>query len=132
MRAKSIKNTKKLERRNDPKSPGQRSHKLETELERLKLKIGMGFGIKLEWLPGFVRHKNGKQLLEEVVGDTIFIYVEDFFEAKNLLTHGFFEWLLNNHTRPYRQLVNKLITLFEEQQYERKEKTVKALDALLR
>jgi hypothetical protein len=36
-----------------------------------------------------VKYKNGKQLLEEVVGDTIFIYVEDLAEAMPLLTHGF-------------------------------------------
>ncbi len=31
------------------------------------------------------KHNNGKQLLEEVTGDTIFIYVKGLEEAKKLL-----------------------------------------------
>ena len=70
-------------------------------------------------------------LAEEVVNDTIFIYTESLQEALELVRHGFAEWILNQHSRPYRQLINKLITLFEEQQYERKEKTVEAIERLL-
>lgn len=70
-------------------------------------------------------------LEEEVVNDTIFIYTESFQEALDLVRHGFVEWILNQHTKPYRQLINKLITLFEDQQYERKEKTIKAIEKLL-
>ena len=105
--------------------------RLEAELERLKLKVGMGSEVNVKWLPGTVKYKNGKQLLEEVVGDTVFIYVEDLTEAIPLLAHGFSEWLLNKHTRKYRLLINKLIELFEQIQYEEKEKTVDAITKLL-
>ena len=105
--------------------------RLEAELERFKQKIGMGSEVNLCWLPGDVKYKDGKKLLEEVLGDTIVIYAKNPADAKQLLSHGFVEWILNQHTKPYRQLINKLIALFEEQQYERKEKTVETLAKLL-
>ena len=105
--------------------------KLEAELERLKLKARMGFELKLEWSPGIVRYKNGKRLLEEVVGDTIFIYVKDLDEAIPLLTHAFLEWLLNQNTKRYRLLINKLIEVFEEMQYTNKERIIEAISRLI-
>lgn len=105
--------------------------RLEAELERLKREVGIGFEVSVRWLPGTVKHHNGKQLAEEVIGDTILIYTKNPEEALELVRHGFAEWILNQHTKPYRQLINKLITLFEQQQYERKEKTVQALTKLM-
>jgi hypothetical protein len=113
------------------KWPTQLARTLETELERLKLRVGMGFEVNMKWLPGAVKYKNGKQLLEEVVGDTIFIYVEDLAEAMQLLTHGFSEWLLNQNTKRYRLLINKLIEVFEQIQYDEKEKIINAMTKLL-
>jgi len=110
----------------------KKSDMLKDELEKLAQKVGIGFEVSVIWLPRTVKYKNGKQLAEEVVGDTILIYTKDSEDAIELVRHGFVEWLLNRHTGPYRQLVNKLIALFEEQQYERKEKTVEALVELLR
>lgn len=105
--------------------------RLEAELERLKRKTGMGFEASVRWLPGTIKYKNGKQLLEEVLGDVITIYVEDPTEATQLLPHGFAEWLLNQHTKRYMLLINKLIELFEQIQYQEKEKLVEALAELL-
>ncbi len=85
----------------------------------------------MKWLPGAVKYKNSKLLVEEVVNDTIFIYSENPEETLELVRHGFAEWILNQHTKPYRQLINKLITLFEEQQYERKEKIIEGIEKLL-
>lgn len=132
MRAKSIKHAENTEGKlSYPKSYSQRLQILEAELERLEMKSGMGFLVKLEWSPGIVRHKNGKKLLEEVLGDTIFIYVEDLDEALKLLTHGFLEWLLNQNTKRYRLLINKLIETFEEIQYQEKEKIIETLNKLI-
>ena len=44
-----------------------------------------------------------------------------------LISHGFAEWLLNKHTERCRLLINKLIELFEQIQYEEKEKIVDAI-----
>jgi len=93
--------------------------------------INLGHEVVLEWLPGMAKFNNGKQLVEEVIGDTIFIYDRNPENALKLARHGFVEWILNQHTQPYRQLINKLIALFEEQQYERKEKTVETIAKLL-
>ena len=105
--------------------------KLVMELHRLQRSTRIGYEVALEWLPGKVKYYNGKQLAEEVVGDTILIYTEELTNAIELVRHGFAEWILNQHTRPYRRLINKLITLFEEQQYEKKERTINALEKLL-
>lgn len=105
---------------------------LNAELGRLKQKIGIASEVDVCWLPGTVKYKNGRQLLEEVAGDKILIYVENIGDAKHLLAHGLLEWVLNQHSKKYRLLINKLIEVFEEIQYEKKEKTVEALSELLR
>jgi hypothetical protein len=104
---------------------------LEKELGLLQRRTCTGYEIKVKWLPGQIDHHDGRRLAEEVQGDTIIIYAEDQQKAIELLRHGFLEWLVNKHTRPYRQLINKLITLFEDLQYENKEKTIEALERLL-
>ena len=132
LRTKSIKHSENLEEKiSNPKSLCQRLRILEAELERLKLKAGMGLEINLEWSPGIVRHKKGKRLLEEVSGDTIFIYLKDLDEAMPLLTHAFLEWLLNQNTKRYRLLINKLIEVFEQIHYDQKEKIIEAIAKLI-
>ena len=86
----------------------------------------------VSWLPGTLRRRDGRQLLEEVRGDTIFIYTEDHEEALELLRHGFAEWLLNRHVRKYRLLINKLIEVFENLVYDEKERIVEAIAKLIR
>lgn len=105
--------------------------RLAEELERLKRRVGMGYEVEVKWYPGAMKFKDGKRLDEEVVGDTIFIYAEDPTRANELLSHGFAEYLLNQHTKRYRLMINKLIELFEEIQYDQKEKLVSALTRLL-
>jgi hypothetical protein len=105
--------------------------RLREELERLKRKVGIGFEVNVRWLPGTVKYKDGKQLLEEVLGDVIIIYAEDPAEATQLLPHGFAEWVLNQHTKKYRLLINKLIELFEQIQYDEKEKLIGAITKLI-
>ena len=134
--------TDKMSRRTLQKQEGKKRPKLEAinpiykelkeELNRLQRRADMGYEVTVEWLPGTVKYHNGKKLAELVVGDTILIFKEDPEEALELVRHGFAEWILNQHTKPYRQFIDKLITLFEEQQYEKKEKTVESLMNLLR
>jgi len=104
---------------------------LEAELKRLKRNVGMGFEVSVMWLPGTVKHKDGKQLQEEVSGDAILIYTQEPSETIHLLAHGFAEWILNQHTKRYRLLINKLIELFEQIQYEEKERIIQALTKLM-
>lgn len=124
-----------VSRLKDAKCPSQNAEgveaNLQLELEKLKNKVGIGFEVNVKWLPGAIKSKDGKQLLEEVSGDTILIYAEDPDEALNLLAHGFAEWLLNQHTRKYRLLINKLIELFEEIQYQDKEKIIEVITKLM-
>jgi hypothetical protein len=105
---------------------------LESELSRLQKLCRMGFQVKVEWLPGKMKRYDGKQLAEEVISDTIFIYARDQQEALCLVAHGFSEWLLNTHSRPYREMINMLIGLFELEQYQSKEKIVGVFERLFR
>jgi len=102
-----------------------------SELERLQRLSKTGYEVTVEWHPGEAKYKDEKRLAEEVVGNTVNVYCEDPQEALRLVQHGFIEWLLNHYTKPYRQLTNALIRLFEEQQYERKERAIEALLNLL-
>lgn len=104
---------------------------LEDEIRSLQKRTKTGYEVKLKWLPGIVRRRNGKRLAEEVRGNTVIIYADNPQEAIDLVRHGFMEWILNQQTKPYRQLINRLITLFEELQYERKERTIDTLMRLL-
>jgi hypothetical protein len=101
------------------------------KLEEMKKRIGFGYEVKVEWQPGKAKFRDGKPLEEEVIGNTIIIYSEDQSKAEKLLAHGFAEWLLNQNTKRYRLLINKLIELFEQIQYEEKEKIVDAVSKLI-
>jgi len=106
--------------------------KLEAELQRIKAKAGIGSPeLRVLWVPEKPRVKDGRELLEEVRGNTILIYERDPQKAVELVRHGFAEWLLDRHTRPYRLFLNKLIELFEQMQYSRREEVVEAIARLL-
>ena len=101
---------------------------LDSELKMLQSKAGIGYEVTVEWQPGATDYGAGGRKLAEIVrDDTIFIFARNLEEAITLVRHGFLEWILNQHTRPYLRLINTLITLHEEQQYERKEKVIEAL-----
>ena len=108
------------------------SEDLSKELERLKEKAGLGFELEVYRLPGFKKYsKEGKELKGEVQGNKIFLYDEDFEEAKETLLHEFIEYLVGQAIDPYRRLVNALVSLFEDQAYSQREKIIKALAKIL-
>jgi hypothetical protein len=50
-----------------------------------------------------------------------------------MLRHEFIEYLLTQDlVAPYKRLINKLISLFEEEMYDRKEKLIERLQELSR
>ena len=98
---------------------------LKQELARLKSKFKLGQELRLEWMPN-----NGPKS-GEVTGTTIRIYEEDETKALNTLRHEFIEYLLTRDLMaPYKRLINRLISLFEEEMYDRKEKLVQRLQEL--
>ena len=100
--------------------------RLETELDHLKDKFQMGQELKLEWAP------NDGSKSGEVTGTTIRIYEEDETKALDTLRHEFIEYLVTRDlVAPYKRLINKLISLFEEEMYDRKEKLVQRLQELI-
>jgi hypothetical protein len=67
----------------------------------------------------------------EATGGTIRIYEEDEATALETLRHEFIEYLLTRDlVTPYKALINKLISLFEEEMYDRKEKLIQRLQEL--
>lgn len=118
------------------KSDGQceRKHveqKLKEEMLRIKKKLPMLSPLEVKLMPveeGFI---NGKQLEEQVKGNEIHIYTEDLDRAIMLLAHGCSEWLLNQHSKPFRSLINRMIEVFEDLQYQQKEQIADALADLL-
>jgi hypothetical protein len=54
-----------------------------------------------------------RQLEEEVIKDTIFIYADDIDRVIELVRQCLAERLLNQHSKRYRMMINKLIELFE-------------------
>lgn len=106
--------------------------RLNSELRLLQIKAGIGYEVTVEWKPDATDCRvDGRKLAEVVRGNTIFIFSSNLEDAIWLVRHGFLEWILNQHTRPYLRLINKLITLHEEQQYENKEKVIEAVLKLL-
>lgn len=98
---------------------------LRQELARLKQKFQMGQELSLEWTP------NDGPKSGEVTGTTIRIYESDSTKALETLRHEFIEYLLTRDlVAPYKRLINKLISLLEEEMYDRKEKLVQRLQEL--
>ena len=58
-------------------------NELESELERLKRILKLGYELKVMWIP-----KNDSKLAGEVRGDHIYIYDEDVEVALETLKHG--------------------------------------------
>jgi hypothetical protein len=101
--------------------------RLETELDRLKSKFQMGHELTIQRTPTD-GPKSG-----EVTGTTIRIYESDKAKALDTLRHEFVEYLLTQDlVAPYKRLINKLISLFEEEMYDRKDKLVQRLEELIR
>ena len=85
----------------------------------------MGHELKLQWIP------NDGPKSCEVTGTTIRIYEAEPTKAMGTLRHEFVEYILTTDlVAPYKRLINKLISLFEEEMYDRKEKLVQRLQEL--
>ena len=107
--------------------------KLRHELWRFQQKFGLGLELKVQWMPNYVkRNVEGKQLSGEVLGNTIYIYEKDFGEALKTLKHEFFDYVFSHQIeKPYKEFINKLISLFEVEIYRRKEKLIDKLSELV-
>ena len=100
---------------------------LEVELDSLKERFQLAQELKLEWIPN-----NGPKS-GEVTDTTIRIYEADPTKALDTLRHEFIEYLLTRDlVAPYKRLINKLISLLEEEMYIRKERLIERFQELIR
>jgi len=113
-----------------PGGPESKLERLKSELERLKLALNLGHELRVEWLPGQVRHFHGKQLSGEVLDGTIHIYERDEEKALSTLRHEFFDYAVCQVIEPYKSIANKLISAMNEEAYQKKEKLIERLSTL--
>jgi hypothetical protein len=96
--------------------------RLETELAALKKRFRSAQELEIEWIP------NDSPKSGEVIGTKICIYEAHEAEALDTLRHEFLEYVLVNElVAPYKRLINKLISLFEEETYDRKKRLIEKL-----
>lgn len=100
---------------------------LETELERLKRIMKLGYELKVRCIPN-----NNSRISGEVRGDCIYVYDENMEVASETLKHEFLDYAISRVVEPYKDVTNKLIMLINEEAYRRKEKLVEALVNFLR
>jgi len=100
--------------------------KLVEELRRLQQKLGLGYELRLVWLPD-----SRSRLSGEVKGNQICIYEEDEEKAIDTLKHEFLDYIISRTMEPYERIANKLIQLTNEEVYLRKEKLTEALVKLI-
>ena len=73
----------------------------------------MVYELKVKSAPKYSKIREG-----EVRGKTIYIYEEDEAKAVDTLRHEFIEYALAYKlVAPYKKMINKLISLFEEEIY---------------
>jgi hypothetical protein len=99
--------------------------KLETELERLRRLLGLGYHLVVKWIP-----KDGK-LSGEVNGNCIYVYEKEEKPALETLRHEFLDYAISQAIEPYKEIANRLILMVNESAYRTKEKLVEALCRLL-
>jgi hypothetical protein len=104
---------------------GQTSELLEQALERLKDLTGLGRELKVVWKPGH------SKLAGEVIGKTIYIYVDDPDEAFETLAHEFVEYIVTRPQKPLLRFINALSLLVREQAYRETDKIAEALSKML-
>ncbi len=110
----------------------QTNRKLKSELRRLKSALGIAHELRLKWLPGQVKRFRGRRLSGEVLGEVIYIYDESEPRALATLKHEFIEYILTiEFTAPYKRMINTLISAFEEEMYQRKERVVRRLSDVI-
>lgn len=99
---------------------------LESELERLKKILKMGYKLKVKWIPN-----NNSKISGEVRGDYIHIYDEYRGVALETLKHEFMDYAISKVIEPYKEVTNRLIALVNDIAYTRKEKLVEILTQLI-
>jgi hypothetical protein len=100
--------------------------RLETELHHLRQKFQMGHELTIQWIP------NDGPKSGEVNGTTIRIYEAELIKALDTLRHEFIEYVLTQDlVAPYKRMINKLISLFEEEMYDRKERLIQRLQEVM-
>ena len=108
------------------RSMAMAERRLVGELERLKTLTGLGYNLKVRWLP-----KANEKLSGEVKGEVIYIYEEDEVRALQILKHEFMDYCISQAIQPYKEVTNRLIALINDEAYQRKERLIEALAELL-
>ncbi len=106
---------------------GRVEARLDEELERFGVKLGLNREFRVVWMPNSDRGLSG-----EVRGDTIYIYEAAAYKALQALRHELIDHLITSRlVKPLVNLVNLLIKSREAEIYKEKEKLVEMLLRML-
>jgi hypothetical protein len=104
--------------------------RLENELERIGVKLGLNLELRVAWMPNIDNVQNG--LSGEVKGGVIYVYEVEEDKALHVLRHELIDYLITSRlVTPLVGLVNLLIKSREAEIYREKEKLVEMLLRLL-
>ncbi len=108
----------------------QFQRKLNSEFRRLKSALKVGHELEVKWLPGRDKDFHGEKLRGEVVDDTIYIYDKEEEKALSTLRHEYFDFAVCQVIEPYKSIANKLISVMNDEAYQKKEKLIERLSRL--
>jgi hypothetical protein len=100
--------------------------KLEEELKRLKVKIGLAVHLRVVW-----SSKAHSNLSGEVKRNDLIIYEESLDKTLSILRHEFLDYCISQVIESYKEVTNKLIRMINDDAYRRKKKIVEALTRLI-
>ncbi len=79
--------------------------------------------LEIRWLPNGGR----KNLAGEVRNNIVFIYDADYESALRTLRHELLDYVISKAIEPWKEITNRLILLWNEEAYRRKEEVVERL-----
>lgn len=109
-----------------PSDRGDLQEELEKELRRLEEKLGSGYDLKVVWSP-----RRGSKISGEVKGDLIYVYEDEREPALETLKHELIDYRVSRAVKPYKDMANKFIELFNERAYRLKEDLVEDIGKLI-
>lgn len=116
-------------------SKNSKSTAIETADEEEKLKQSLaklieifGFELEVSWTPKFNSSIEG-----EIIGKKIYIYSENFEDAKMVLVHEYLENILKmTFSKPYVAVINKLLEFINQDIYKMQEKIIENIAKKIR
>jgi hypothetical protein len=93
-----------------------------SQFEKLKQRFPIASSLAAKWVPDETREVAG-----EVKSGTIYVYDEDISSAIRTLAHEVLDYVVSQAIEPYKQVINALVRLLNDQAYSSKERVVESI-----